>query len=335
MAAYDLRPFIDNTRQCVERHILKPGHYRRWTLNDKDQGQANPYGCADACNILYSIGAMQDIQHERDEHIAALQAMQDPDSGMFVEATHHTIHTTAHCLAALELFDAKGQHPLHGLDEWRDPAALPAFLDGLNWDDNPWSASHQGAGIYASLHLNGEADPAWVDAYFDWLWQKQCPESGYWRTGDVRFVAQTNDDRGVFPWLASAFHYLFNLVYARRPLHYPEAMIDSGLRIWNEKMWPSLGQRIGFAEIDWVFCLSRALYQCGHRHAECITALEEFTRLYIAFLDSCNFDDDPALDDLHALFGCICCLAELQQVLPGSIRTDVPMRLVLNRRPFI
>jgi hypothetical protein len=332
---YELRPFIANTHTCIQRHIIKPGHYLRWTLNDKDNGRPNPYGCADACNILYSIGALHTVQDQRDEHIKALQDMQNPETGMFEEATHHTIHTTAHCLAALELFDAKGKHRLQGLDQWRDLDALSDFLHGLNWDENPWSASHQGAGIYASMVLNGEAEPEWVKAYFDWLWQNQCPDSGYWRAGDVRFVPQTDDDRGVFPWLASSFHYLFNLVYARMPLRYPEAMIDSGLRIWNVKMWPSLGQRIGFAEIDWVFCLSRALYQSGHRHDECIAALNEFSAVYLPCLLGINFENDPAFDDLHALFGSICCIAELQQVLPGTVLTEIPMRLVLNRRPFI
>ena len=39
--------------------------------------------------------------------------------------------------------------------------------------------------------------------------------------------------------------------------------------------------------------------------------------------------------DLHLLFGMVCCLAELQQALPGTFRTQRPLRLVLDRRPFI
>jgi hypothetical protein len=35
------------------------------------------------------------------------------------------------------------------------------------------------------------------------------------------------------------------------------------------------------------------------------------------------------------LFGAVCALAELQRALPGEIRSERPLRLVLDRRPFI
>ena len=44
---------------------------------------------------------------------------------------------------------------------------------------------------------------------------------------------------------------------------------------------------------------------------------------------------DEGLNDLHALFGNLCAFAELQQALPGFVRTDRPLKLVLDRRPFI
>lgn len=38
---------------------------------------------------------------------------------------------------------------------------------------------------------------------------------------------------------------------------------------------------------------------------------------------------------LHMLFGSVCALAELQTALPGKIITEKPLRLVLDRRPFV
>jgi hypothetical protein len=35
-------------------------------------------------------------------------------------------------------------------------------------------------------------------------------------------------------------------------------MIDSCQRIRNENLHPNLGRAIGFAEVDWVYCLNRA-----------------------------------------------------------------------------
>jgi len=39
--------------------------------------------------------------------------------------------------------------------------------------------------------------------------------------------------------------------------------------------------------------------------------------------------------DISQAFGTMCCLAELQQAVPGALRTPRPLRLVLDRRPFI
>ena len=58
------------------------------------------------------------------------------------------------------------------------------------------------------------------------------------------------------------------------------------------------------------------------------------TRL-IEFLLSLDPRADDALNDLHLLFGTLCAMAELQQALPGFVRTRRPLKLVLDRRPFI
>ena len=92
--------------------------YRRWLRQDppgtRDLG-VNPYGCADAANLLYSIGRFPGSAGERLAWVDALRSLQDPGDGLFHEATHHEIHTTAHCVAALELFDARPARSLAGL----------------------------------------------------------------------------------------------------------------------------------------------------------------------------------------------------------------------------
>lgn len=47
----------------------------------------NPYGYADAANILYTIGAFPKEAYERAESVHILRAMQDPKTGLFVENT--------------------------------------------------------------------------------------------------------------------------------------------------------------------------------------------------------------------------------------------------------
>ena len=45
------------------------------------------------------------------------------------------------------------------------------------------------------------------------------------------------------------------------------------------------------------------------------------------FLDALDPDTHPGLDDLHALFGAVSALAELQNALPGEIESEQPLRL--------
>ena len=56
---------------------------------------------------------------------------------------------------------------------------------------------------------------------------------------------------------------------------------------------------------------------------------------YIAFLDAVDMRTHDLWNDLHSLFGAVCALAELQIALPGELRSEYPLRQVLDRRPFI
>jgi len=342
----NLQPFIDSIHAILANHSLgQPGAYRRWNWQN-DLGTRdltlNAYGCADAANILYTIHAFPADPHERAGWVATLRSLQDAASGMFNEATHVPIHTTAHCIAALELFDALPSHPLRALADWRDPARLPGFLDALNWEQGPWQASHHGAGLYAALVLAGEVDSAWQDVYFGWLARENDPATGLWRKGCVRPVREnrsgslhtTSAPPTRFPHLAGSFHYLFNHEYARRPLPHPSALVETCLDLRRHDPFP-LCHSIGFAEADWVYCLTRAVRQSGHRWAEARQALADFAEEYCAYLLALDPLTDDGLNDLHSLFGACCCLAELQTALPGLLRTARPLRLVLDRRPFI
>jgi hypothetical protein len=75
--------------------------------------------------------------------------------------------------------------------------------------------------------------------------------------------------------------------------------------------------------------------QTPHRFHEAKKALEEFAALFIAMIDGLDPLTDESFNDLHTLFGAVCCLAELQSALPGQLLTTKPLRLVLDRRPFI
>lgn len=334
---YDLTGFTQAIETIIAAHNLgRPGAYRRWNWANADQRRdldINPYGCADAANILYTLGCFPADAAERSAWVAHLRGLQDASTGEFREATHHPIHTTAHCIAALELFEARPAHSMAFLDALKQHTEAQNFLAGLDWERNPWNESHRGAGLYAALVLAGEVDLDWEEAYFAWIAAEFDPRTGFLRRGAVP-VLDGPHAGAIFPHLAGTFHYLFNLEHARRPMPYPRQMVDTCLEIWRHGLFP-LGRQVSFAEIDWIYCLARARRQSGYRFAEVDQALGEFAAVYLPYLLGLDPAVDEGLNDLHSLFGVVCALAELQRELRGQIRTPRPLRLVLDRRPFI
>lgn len=329
----DLRGFIDDAEAIVARARLgRPGAYARHApVGGTALGPIDPYGCSDAANILYTIGRFPRGLDERAGFVAEMQKQQEPDTGLWRETTHHPIHTTAHCLAALELFDAGCLHPLTALAEARQPGGIRRFLDDLNFL-LPWHASHQGAGVYAALVLAGEATPAFQEAYFAWMAENRDPATGLICKGAPAPVEHSGVAT-LFPHLAGSFHYLFNHQYARRPWPNPDRFVDTCFALRRAREFP-LAKIVGFAEIDWVYCLNRCMRQNGYAFGDGLAALEDFAEEYGRFLVELDRSDDR-LNDLHMLFGALCCLAELQQALPGKLVTERPLKLVLDRRPFI
>ena len=323
---------IEKVRTTVASHKLEEGVYCRWLWQNKDGSRElgiNEYGCADAANLLYTIGDFERDPSKRACWISALQGMQDPETGLYNESTHHPFHTTAHCVAALELFDAMPKHPLKAMMPYLDKEALYDFLEDLDWAEKPWSQSHRGAGLYAALAVTRTCDLAWQKNYFGWLKEHCDPEIGMSYRGSF---GKDMLSHHMYGW----FHYFFNHEYARQPIPYPEKLIDTCIDMYvNGKMDVTYGREVGFMEIDWVFCMNRASRQTAHRFDEVKALLSKFAIDFVAYLESLDEKTDDAFNDLHMLFGAVCALAELQQALPGQIETEVPLKLVLDRRPFI
>lgn len=335
MQAIDITPIIRNIEQRVAAHQIAAGSYARYLWQDAQNSREvgeNPYGCADAANILYTIGAFPRDAEERGQFVGHMRAMQGED-GLFHEHTHHPIHTTAHCLAALELFDAAPQRPCTALAGYLDHERLTALVEGLDWAGRPWSESHQGAGIYVAMNLSGMADAAWNRHYFSWFWENADPATGFWSGR----LGHTTCEAPLYQYMAGGFHYLFNHEYARMPLRYPEKVIDSCIAMYDEPdgLPVNFGNKADFIEIDWIFCLTRAQRQTPHRFYEVRERLEDFCGRFLAFWNTVDWEHNETVNDLHTLFGGVCGLAELQQSLRGKLWSDQPLRLVLDRRPFI
>lgn len=328
----DINSLVEKIREVVQAHRLGDGQYSRYLWQDEKGSRkmgVNEYGCADAANILYTIGDFPGEPVQRGMWIKTLQQMQDPVSGLYYEGTHHTIHTTAHCIAAMELFDAQPLYPLAELEKYLDRDALYRFLEGLDWGNSPWNNAHQGAGLFAALAITRTADEQWKKDYFAWLCEHNDPQTGLGVTG---YPGKAPLCHQLFGW----FHYLFNYEYDKKLMPNGERVIDSCIRMYQEGgLSERFGKAVGFMEIDWIYTINRASRKTPWRFGEVRELLQDFARKYIPCLDALDEKTDEGMNDLHMLFGTVCALAELQTALPGEIESRVPLKLVLDRRPFI
>ncbi|HEV7298523.1 MAG TPA: hypothetical protein VGN72_04100 [Tepidisphaeraceae bacterium] len=325
---------LETVAQC---QLDAPGRYKRYATAPADgrDDQLNEYGVADAANLLYTLGhfPQQDDDATRRGFVSTIRELQNAETGLWHEATHHDYHCTAHCIAALELFNAQPLHKLTSLGCYGTPEGIRGLLDGLSWVDAPWRESHKSAGVFASLLICDPQNTAMRDAYFDWLAQQWDPQTGLLRRDCL--PGQAEGSRPLHEHMAGTFHYLFNTEADHRPLPHAAALVDTCLEWHRTGQAAQFARSGGFIFIDWVYCLTRAVRHSGHRFIEARAALAEAARVHFDLLRSIDLTQHHAWTDLHMLFGWTCAWAELQAALPGIIRTQRPLRLVLDRRPFI
>jgi len=331
MRQISIDSIIDRIETALKQHELSPGRYTRWTRQPEHSPHLigpNPYACADAANILHILNRFPADPAVRASFVSSIQDFQDAKSGLFIASTHHVIHTTAYCVNALHLLGAKPRYPFAELTEYLDITNVFDMLEERDWLTQGLGA-HPGAGVYTALAFTGEASAEWEDAYFDWL-DAQCDTaSGFWKKEPV------DDMFTIWQQLRDTTNFLCNYEYARRPFPCPMALIDSCLNMYlTDQMPENFGKGIRHFELDWVYCLNRASRQTSYRFEEIKAALKRFAQDYIAFLDGIDWSRHAAADDLHCLCGMLQCLTELQQALPGLLKSRKPLQSVIDRHPF-
>ena len=189
----DITEILESILETVHSHKLGDGQYARY--HACRGAKINAYGCADAANILYSLRSLPRDRAERDAFVAAIRSFQDPASGYFLEGSHHKIHTTAHCTAALELFDALPLYPFTDMEQYLDAAHFERYMmeeyDFLHYG----RAAHAGAGIYAAFSITGKASPEFKKAYFDFFDRTCSPTTGLWEKDPVPEFTRHVPDR--------------------------------------------------------------------------------------------------------------------------------------------
>ncbi len=329
---YDLRSFIKAVKEIVDRHYLgETGKYARWITQDQNNSRdlgAIPYGCANAVNILYTINQLPDSLQERESFIKVLQGFQNRDNGLFENPGDVVTHTTAFVSGALNLLDALPLYKAEGLGKYKTKEGLFEFMDSIDWAANPWSGAHLGSGIYASMLLTNTVSDEWEDCYFEWLDKNADPTTGLWKKGSLEGAAP-------FDYLAGTFHYVFNYEYAKRKLPYPDKLLNTCIKAYQEGVCIDFAKEVGWHHIDFTYLLARVQRRAGIRYEETQLILKEIADGLIMQLLSMDYETSETLNDLNTLFAVVCALAVLQDALPGYIRTSTPLKLVLDKRPFL
>ncbi|WP_138752644.1 hypothetical protein [Paenibacillus sinopodophylli] len=335
----DLRPFIARVMNTLEAHRFDKdnrSYGRHLAQLDRTNCFDDVYGTADAAILLYTLNELLEEQADKNLWIAAIQQHQGEATGVFAGLGHNDIHSTAFALSALELFGGKAKYPLTAFAELMDNEQVAPFLESLDWRDEPWGESLKGAGLYACLVLSESVGEDWERAYFNWLREQADPLTGLWRKNCVKHADGSLVNAPLFHHIAGSFHYLFNLAHRKEAIPYPEQMVDTILDLYQSGSLEIPSELFSYFHIDWAYTILTCLRQNPHyRKEECEAAVRGSSELFIAGLARLGAEPYEPFDDLHSLCGAVCGLAAIQHIVPELIETEVPLRLVLDRRPFL
>ena len=327
-ATFDLREFVHWIVTDFEPSVRLPGGAGRYA---RKPGETSPelYGTADMACILHTLGRLHPTAEERAGWAAAFQGFQQPDTGWLVEKspTHDPLHNTAFALAAMQLLDLVPGHPVKMGPEFSDPRA---FLATLNWKTAVYPESHKGAGVGAIYALVPALNsPAWFDAYFAACDSLFDPRSG--------LMGRDKPPGGDADQVGGTFHYSFLYEHFNRHMPFPEARIDAVLGTqqpdgyWRDDnhLWLTL---------DAIYLLTRSLRLCPHRFDDvraCIRRLMAILMRDVFSPEGRKTALSPRIP-VHSVTAAVSIAAEVQKFLGAQeVITDQPLRLVLDRRPFI
>lgn len=326
---YDLREFVKWIVEEFEPSVKLPGPAGNY-VRQPGQTAIELYGISDMACIFYTLGMLRPTDKERAEWAAGFQTFQVAGTGMLVEKanpTHDPLHNTAFALAAMELLDLRPQHPVTMGPQYKDPRA---FLGTLDWKKAVYTESHKGAGIGAIYALVPElGTPAWFREYFAATEELFDPQNG--------LMGKEKPARGDFDQVGGTFHYSFLYNYFNKRMPFPERRIDTVLGLQRpDGHWDTSNKT--WLTLDGLYLMTRTLRYAPYRVADVYAAVRRtmdtlMTQMYSAEARKTAYGGRLGV---HSVTCAISIAAELQQFLGAQeVVTEKPLRLVLDRRPFI
>jgi len=337
---WDLRPFVSwihdeflpsaKVGTGAARYAQRPGVSR-----------ASLYGTGDAACILHTIDKLDTKASSAKEWIEELSAYQDAGSGYFVAdiANLAVAHNTGFAVAALNLFDSKlvnGVLPRHSLSfanpihDWAD---AKLFADSLDWRSNCYEAGEILTGLAATFVNVAKVVPAtWLTELFDYCEKTKLNQQNGMMGVDKPAAGDKDQIGGTFH-----FDFLWASQGRRLPLPDKRATALLGLQqrngLWDEhNPW--------WLTFDGVYMLGRAQPELTEAMKKKVTTAVKLAvdtlapRALDAGQRKADFVD--AWMGVHMLTGAVSFFAYAQQLLGReAVVTEKPLRLVLDRRPYI
>ena len=190
MSESDFSAFLARARERV-RTSCRLGGFAR----DADQTDADLYGTAAAVGVRIALGDAP-RGAEASEIVRGLLAFRRAD-GLFIDETHGPVHRAATAVTTIRALGGEPEPP-PALRHELEASRVPAFLDGLSWE-NPWLASHDAAGMLAIALICRSDDEAsreaWRDAYVTWLDDHADGQTGLWPANGM---GRLHDEPGLF-----------------------------------------------------------------------------------------------------------------------------------------
>jgi hypothetical protein len=295
-------------------------------------GQTTPalYGVADMACTLYTVGALHPSPKERDEWEEAFELFQNPDTGWFREKDPVTLspqHNTAFALAAMQLLDLSPRYPVKPNPEYTD---IRAYLNSLNWRTGVYSDSHKGAGVGSIYELvPALRSTNWFNEYFATCDSLFDPGNG--------LMGRNKPPGGDIDQVGGTFHYSFLYQFFNRQMPYAKQRIDSVLGLQRSDGYWSPTNTL-WMTLDAIYLMTRTLRYYPYRfedvRASVRRALTVLQRdVYSPEGRKVTFSKEGGV---HLMTAAINIAAEAQQFLGAKeVITEWPLKLVLDRRPFI
>ncbi len=213
-------------------------------------------------------------------------AMQDADTGQFIDPElerclpsaeqngrsalwNHRRYTTKMAQSGMLLLGHVPRYSFADEQLGFDPnqETIEDHLQTFDWDDNPWGGGSSAAASLAMLDFQArQGQHEWVPIIgrgIAWLEKHQDPETGLWGSSDCHHRLRVNAALKVVTRLYSTF---------RRPLLYPDKVIDSVLENWNDKDYfqPDNPQLNACDEMNSLVIAAIALRFTDHRRDEIV-----------------------------------------------------------------